>query len=112
MGRGATVTIVVMSRFRELHPNSSIAFGWTGRKSNLGAKPLDNEPATDVASVLILCRYLVKLPFSRRNEQMLIWLDRQDSNLRMLGPKPSALPLGDGPLSIIIAQKWWFGVEK
>ena len=26
------------------------------------------------------------------------WLDRQDSNLRMLGPKPSALPLGDGPL--------------
>ena len=28
------------------------------------------------------------------------WLDRQDSNLRMLGPKPSALPLGDGPISI------------
>ena len=27
------------------------------------------------------------------------WLDRQDSNLRMLGPKPSALPLGDGPIS-------------
>ena len=26
------------------------------------------------------------------------WLDRQDSNLRMLGPKPSALPLGDGPI--------------
>ena len=24
------------------------------------------------------------------------WLGRQDSNLRMLGPKPSALPLGDG----------------
>ena len=29
---------------------------------------------------------------------MLLWLDRQDSNLRMLGPKPSALPLGDGPI--------------
>lgn len=28
----------------------------------------------------------------------LSWLDRQDSNLRMLGPKPSALPLGDGPI--------------
>lgn len=27
-----------------------------------------------------------------------IWLGRQDSNLRMLGPKPSALPLGDVPL--------------
>ena len=26
------------------------------------------------------------------------WLGRQDSNLRMLGPKPSALPLGDVPL--------------
>lgn len=26
------------------------------------------------------------------------WLGRQDSNLRMLGPKPSALPLGDDPL--------------
>ena len=25
------------------------------------------------------------------------WLGRQDSNLRMLGPKPSALPLGDVP---------------
>ena len=28
------------------------------------------------------------------------WLGRQDSNLRMLGPKPSALPLGDGPLPL------------
>ena len=26
-----------------------------------------------------------------------LWLGRQDSNLRMLGPKPSALPLGDDP---------------
>ena len=26
-----------------------------------------------------------------------IWLGRQDSNLRMLEPKPSALPLGDDP---------------
>ena len=33
------------------------------------------------------------------------WLDRQDSNLRMLGPKPSALPLGDGPISINITIK-------
>ena len=32
------------------------------------------------------------------------WLDRQDSNLRMLGPKPSALPLGDGPISINMAK--------
>lgn len=26
-----------------------------------------------------------------------VWLGRQDSNLRMTGPKPVALPLGDGP---------------
>ncbi len=26
-----------------------------------------------------------------------IWLGRQDSNLRMLVPKTSALPLGDAP---------------
>ena len=27
-----------------------------------------------------------------------IWLGRRDSNPRMLGPKPSALPLGDALL--------------
>lgn len=27
-----------------------------------------------------------------------LWLGRQDSNLRMSGPKPGALPLGDGPM--------------
>lgn len=26
----------------------------------------------------------------------MFWLGRQDSNLRMTGPKPVALPLGDG----------------
>ena len=33
------------------------------------------------------------------------WLDRQDSNLRMLGPKPSALPLGDGPTCNLLYHK-------
>ena len=28
----------------------------------------------------------------------LLWLGREDSNLRMQGPKPCALPLGDAPL--------------
>ena len=31
------------------------------------------------------------------NGRTLIWLGRQDSNLRMLRSKPSALPLGDAP---------------
>ena len=29
-----------------------------------------------------------------------IWLGRQDSNLRMPGPKPGALPLGDPPTGV------------
>ena len=37
-----------------------------------------------------------------------LWLDRQDSNLRMLGPKPSALPLGDDPICYILARKLIF----
>ena len=28
---------------------------------------------------------------------MIAWLGRRDSNPRMPGPKPGALPLGDGP---------------
>ena len=32
----------------------------------------------------------------------LIWLGRRDSNPRMLGPKPSALPLGDAPITFIV----------
>ena len=27
-----------------------------------------------------------------------VWLGRKDSNLRMPGPKPGALPLGDAPI--------------
>lgn len=29
-----------------------------------------------------------------------IWLGRRDSNPRMLGPKPSALPLGHSPIYV------------
>ena len=32
------------------------------------------------------------------NDVIIAWLGRQDSNLRMTGPKPVALPLGDDPL--------------
>lgn len=28
-----------------------------------------------------------------------MWLGRRDSNPRMLGPEPSALPLGDSPIN-------------
>ncbi len=36
--------------------------------------------------------------FPLENELRSIWLGRRDSNPRMLGPKPSALPLGHSPL--------------
>ena len=35
------------------------------------------------------------------------WLGREDSNLRMTGSKPVALPLGDGPFS-----RWLFGLLR
>ena len=35
------------------------------------------------------------------NLQFLIWLGREDSNLRMTGSKPVALPLGDGPITLL-----------
>ena len=38
-----------------------------------------------------------------KNDLYSVWLGRQDSNLRMLGPKPSALPLGDGPIFLYIS---------
>ena len=31
------------------------------------------------------------------SDLFLVWLGLQDSNLRMTGPKPVALPLGEGP---------------
>ena len=52
-------------------------------------------------SATLLCALDNKKPF----RVIHAWLDRQDSNLRMLGPKPSALPLGDGPISINITIK-------
>ena len=33
---------------------------------------------------------------------LFFWLGRKDSNPRMAGPKPAALPLGDCPAEIIL----------
>lgn len=38
-----------------------------------------------------------------KTEICLLWLGKRDSNPRMLGPEPSALPLGDSP---------WLGDEQ
>lgn len=42
----------------------------------------------------------IKTEITDENIIKQIWLGRQDSNLRMLVPKTSALPLGDDPLRI------------
>ena len=52
------------------------------------------------ALILPRLRQAMKQNNSLREFFISLWLDRQDSNLRMLGPKPSALPLGDGPIPI------------
>ena len=36
-----------------------------------------------------------------KNEILFTWLGWRDSNPRMLGPEPSALPLGDIPLGLV-----------
>lgn len=49
----------------------------------------------------ILCKGLnrhLQGELGQKHDLYSTWLDRQDSNLRMPGPKPGALPLGDGPL--------------
>ena len=95
--------------------------GWTGRidnpslswrqiycKMELGGIPLrsiqNTKNARASSRFFLLFIPLGKLCFPG-SISLCIWLDRQDSNLRMLGPKPSALPLGDGPISINITIK-------
>jgi hypothetical protein len=38
-------------------------------------------------------------------ELIIPWLGRQDSNLRMTGPKPVALPLGYDPLMYAVGAR-------
>jgi hypothetical protein len=59
------------------------------------------------------CRLWVerKASFSTHSPQptvhsLEIWLGRKDSNLRMAGSKPAALPLGDAPKSLQFAPSF------
>lgn len=40
---------------------------------------------------------------SRANTLEFLWLERRDSNPRMAGPEPAALPLGDAPMVYILS---------
>ena len=53
-------------------------------------------------SVKLLCRQAVKIGILQANAKAKchkkeVWMGRRDSNPRMTGPKPVALPLGDTP---------------
>ena len=69
--------------------NSGPLISRVGRKVNLAA--LDNEPKTLQFWTGQHIKIGTYVP-------IFIWLGRQDSNLRMSGPKPGALPLGDDPI--------------
>ncbi len=47
------------------------------------------------------CKSVVLEFYSTAQFAVLIWLGREDSNLRMTGSKPVALPLGDGPTNSV-----------
>ena len=53
-------------------------------------------------------QYTNPIEHNKKDPKGSFWLGRKDSNLRMAGPKPAALPLGDAPLSatfIILLRK-------
>ena len=58
------------------------------------AKPGIGEPGSNPALAPLVQRNK-KSPFG--SFSVSLWLGLQDSNLRMTGPKPVALPLGEGP---------------
>ena len=55
------------------------------------------KPQYNAKNEIIKTRFL---PFDRviQNKKQSEWLGRKDSNPRMPGPKPGALPLGDSPM--------------
>ena len=46
--------------------------------------------------------------FSRMRFLLKLWLEREDSNLRMPAPKTGALPLGDAPTIFLYFSKFIF----
>ena len=73
----------------------------TGQWTNLALIP---QAAEMNLGAFLICNKVSQIS-SQKNESSrilfcsLIWLGLQDSNLRMTGPKPVALPLGEGPNS-------------
>ena len=102
---------------QSIGPNVLIAerkIGKTADGGNLTAKFIEVKPypwlefleKTSKKLAPILSRELINAlqgEIGAKNVLYSVWLGRQDSNLRMLGPKPSALPLGDGPIFLYIS---------
>ena len=64
------------------------------------------EGKAQIEEKLIQVRTLPQQMKNASNEAIYqLWLERKDSNPRMAGPEPAALPLGDAPIQNILSQK-------
>jgi hypothetical protein len=63
-------------------------------------KPTRNQPFDLIAKANNTAR-AVKATAMLKTVESEIWLGRKDSNPRMAGPKPAALPLGDAPITYV-----------
>ena len=62
----------------------------------------ENQKTTPVKKSLSELSLLDEIP---TNEIFHIWLGMRDSNPRMPGPEPGALPLGESPTAYVIIDK-------
>jgi hypothetical protein len=102
---------------RSRYPRSPLRndYNWLGRQdySSLRASPLRGRCrcATTFKCAAHTCRTLrfsscriLRQCSSLRNDYN--WLGRQDSNLRIRGSKPRALPLGDVPNNLLVTHPY------
>ena len=78
-----------------------LKYGWAGRITRYILYLTPSGPASIDAvknGFLPFFSNLTVLILPNQTTTALKWLGRQDSNLRMPGSKPGALPLGDGPI--------------
>ena len=87
---------------RNLKNNAENGFGLP-RWQRQRVEPLQTSFSNSVRALFRICSH-TKTP-SKMNGDF-VWLGMRDSNPRMHGPKPCALPLGQSPITrLIITQK-------
>src|SRR5947209_378958 len=79
-------------------PQTMRFFGFGCRVLNLGRK---NPKPRFRISVAIRRLHLAGLLYQEFSKNVTAWLGREDSNLRMVESKSTALPLGDAPIDFV-----------